>query len=247
MFGLQLVGLALGQIQRLQFPDLIAQQFEPGVAFAARLLQLPHVAPERLPLVEGAGHRFEQRRVIGVVVQQLLLHLAPQQAVVFVLAMQIHQHLAQFAQQAGGRGLTVDKGAGRAIGADDAADDAFLGAVQFVFPQPALGLAGLAGVESHADFRLLRTVADHAAVGPVPQRQPQGIEQDRLARPGFPGEHRHARLKLEIELLDDGEVPDVDVGQHGMKDTRYKMQEKRDKIPVFPILYLVPFPLYLKL
>ena len=73
VFGLQFGQLALGQAQFFQFPDLVAQQFQPVVPIAGGLAQ---PIPFRLlvaPVAEGIRQFPEQFAVAGEVVQQLAL------------------------------------------------------------------------------------------------------------------------------------------------------------------------------
>ncbi len=220
VFGLQLGQFALGQIQFFQLPDLVAQQFQPVVALAGGLAQPVQFRLLVAPVPEGFRQFAEQAAMAGEVVQQLALGLTAQQGLVLVLAVQIHQHLAQLSQAGGRCRLAVDEGLRGAIGGDHPADDALAGAVQFVFLQPGLGLGRIVGAEGDADFGLIGPVADHAGVGPIAQRQPQGIEQDRFAGAGLAGEHGQSTLQGQFQALDDGEVPDVKVGQHGISSAR---------------------------
>ena len=48
--------------------------------------------------------------------------------------------------------------------------------------------------------------AHEPCVAARPQRQRKGVEQNRLAGAGLAGQHRHAGLELDRNLVDDGEV-----------------------------------------
>ena len=61
----------------------------------------------------------------------------------FVLAMQIYQHFSQFAQLLHGGRYTVDKGFGRAVATDGAANDALIFTLHLMFTQPAYCLRGI--------------------------------------------------------------------------------------------------------
>ena len=52
------------------------------------------------------------------------------------------------------------------------------------------------------------------ALGARAQRQTQGVEDDRLARPGLAGQHGQAALDLEIERVHQHDVADGEGGQH---------------------------------
>ena len=59
------------------------------------------------------------------------------------------------------------------------------------------------------------TRADQAGVGPCAERQAHRVEQDRLAGPGLTGQHAKARLELELEPLDEHDIVDGELPQHG--------------------------------
>ena len=62
--------------------------------------------------------------------------------------------------------------------------------------------------------RVVLARTQQAGVRPGSQRQAEGIEEDRFARAGLPGEHAQPRLELELELVDEHDVPDGELPQH---------------------------------
>ena len=71
--------------------------------------------------------------------------------------------------------------------------------------------------------RDLKHGGDLALLGPLPhqrlvatraQRQREGIEQDRLARAGFAGEHGKALGKIDVEPVDQDDVADGKSRKH---------------------------------
>ena len=70
------------------------------------------------------------------------------------------------------------------------------------------------------DYRRLLLAGTHQArLGAVAEHQPQGVEQDRLARAGLAGEHAQPRPEGEIERLDQDDITDRERGQHGRAGT----------------------------
>ncbi len=63
-------------------------------------------------------------------------------------------------------------------------------------------------------------VADHFGSGPAAGQQLQGVDQDRLAGPGLPGEHREPGVQLELHRIDDREVADLQVSQHALQRSK---------------------------
>ena len=49
---------------------------------------------------------------------------------------------------------------------------------------------------------------------PGAEREPEGVEQDRLARAGLAGQHAEPRLELELELFDQHDIVDGELPQH---------------------------------
>src|SRR3546814_8134898 len=56
-------------------------------------------------------------------------------------------------------------------------------------------------LEAGKNIGLVGADAYHAAVGPVAQRQAEGIEHDRLACAGFSADDAHAAFQLEVEEI----------------------------------------------
>ena len=71
--------------------------------------------------------------------------------------------------------------------------------------------------ETGFDQAAIVALAQQAA-GRAPSRAAeqgiQGIQQDRLAGAGFPGEHREATAEIELQLLDQGNVVKAQTGEH---------------------------------
>ena len=81
--------------------------------------------------------------------------------------------------------------------------------VHFRFGQNRANTGGqLAEFKAGGDAGLFLTPAHQSAVGAVAQHQPQRVEQDRLARPGFPGQHAQPGTEIEGQRLDQHDVAD---------------------------------------
>ena len=108
LFAFQFRHFALRQIQRHQLPQVIAQDVQPGVALAAGLPQRAQVLSQLAPIAVTFRQFRHEGLIAGVVVQQLPLGLAPQQRLVFMLAVDVHQQLAQLPQCLGRLRHAVD-------------------------------------------------------------------------------------------------------------------------------------------
>lgn len=77
------------------------------------------------------------------------------------------------------------------------------------------GGRGVVEAELGVEFGALGTVADHAAVGPEPGQEAQGVDDQRLAGAGLARDHGHARAELQFGGRDDGEVAEGQAPEHG--------------------------------
>ena len=154
----------------------------------------------------------------GVFVEQAAMGVVFQQRLVFVLAVNVDQQLAQGLDVALGAGRAVDVAPRAPFGGDDPAQDAgavrILVMTQVALGQPLARLRNPAEVEAGQQVGLVRTRTHHAVVGAIAEGQPQGVQHDRLAGTGFAGDHRHAGFEFEVEVFDDGVIVDRQVDQH---------------------------------
>ena len=79
-------------------------------------------------------------------------------------------------------------------------------------------LAGRMGhrqVEHGADLALRLAMAHERAVAAPAERQREAVEQDRLARARLARQHRQPGLESEVEPIDQHDVADGELRQHG--------------------------------
>ena len=222
LLAFQVRDFALRQIQRRQFPQVIAQNIEPGVAFGGGLPQVAQLPPQPTPGLILLDQFCDQRLVAGVVVQQLPLGLAPQQGLMLVLAVNIHQPFTQFPQRLGRLGHAVDVAARAASTGDDPPQLAFPVAVQVALGQPGARRRQGIEIEQGAEIGPFRPMADHVAVGAVAQQQTDGVHQDGFAGAGFAGDRGHPGRQFQFQFLDNSEIADAQLGQHGGQKDQVK-------------------------
>ena len=99
-----------------------------------------------------------------------------QQRLVRVLAVQVDERAPALGELGRGREVTVDVAARAADRGNDAREHDFVVAVD----EPAL------------DARLVGAVAHQRRVGPASAQQVERVDDERLARAGLAGDHRHA-------------------------------------------------------
>ena len=150
----------------------------------------------------------------GVPVEQAAMRGFVQQALLLELAVDLDQFPAQPPEQAGRNGCIVHEGAGPPIPAQCAAQDQFVGRVDFQVPKRGCRLFR-GRVETGSDICPVRANPDKPAIGPRTQGQAERIQQNRLARAGLAGKHGEARSEREFQPFDQHHIADSKPAQHG--------------------------------
>ena len=76
------------------------------------------------------------------------------------------------------------------------------------------GIGQAGKFKAGSDAGLILAGANQPGIGPVPQHQAQGIEQDRFARPGLTSQHAQPAREIQVERLDQDNIADGKTGQH---------------------------------
>ena len=219
VLGLDLVQPAGHLGQRFELGDLEGQVVHAIASVLCRLLQ---VAQRLLRLLQCLVVGCDRGGLVlqsGIGVQQQALLGGPQQRLVRMLPVDVQQQGAQLAQ-CRLRGLgAVDVGARTALAHQHPAQQAKALVVQVVFPQPGRGLRAVAQVELAGHLGALAPLADHAGIGLVAEGEPQGVDQDGLARAGLAGERGHAGPQVQGQLAHDYQITNREVGQHQERDS----------------------------
>ena len=198
----------LADVERGQLIDLIAQQGAFGLDLRALRLDGPELFGERLPALMDALESLQKRPAAAGLIQQFTLRLGPGQGLIGMLAVDVDQLPAEFAQGLRGRGDVVDVGAGTAVLADGAADKQFGLAFDIQRRQPLAERRVPLDHEDRGDVGLVGAAPDQPGVGARAQDQAQRVQQDRLAGPGLPGQDRHAGVKIQAQPVNHGEIID---------------------------------------
>ncbi len=211
--GLAAVAAAQGgdrgrvQVFALELAELVLQVTDPiaDIALARQRLGFVH---QRLPACRGLADLGALGVVAGEGVQQRELRGAREQGLLFVLAVDLHQHAGQLGQLGQRHRAAVDEGARTAIGADHPAQLALFFVVQLVVAQPLAGRRIGRRREFGRELGTGGAVADHAAVGAQPGQEAQRVHHQRLARAGFTRDHGHAGAEFQLGGADDREILD---------------------------------------
>src|SRR4030042_5004504 len=70
-------------------------------------------------------------------------------------------------------------------------------------------------VKEGLDQALLFVRSDDVVLDPIPQNQAEGVEEDGFAAAGLSSEHIEAFMEIDAQLIDDREILNVELPQHG--------------------------------
>ncbi len=212
-----LAGLRREFVQFGELPgEALAFQLQLTVTRLRMLDRLNPLAP-CAPCPRDGGRRVGQS---GVSVEQFALRVRAHQQLVRVLAVNIHQHLADLAQLRERRRGAVDERPREAVAIHHAPQHHGAAVMtvaarraERLLVEPLLDLR--MGLEFRRDVRAAFTGAHHVRIGTGAERERQRVDQDRLAGAGFAGENSEAAVEFEIERGDDDEVAYREVAKHG--------------------------------
>ena len=150
-----------------------------------------------------------------MLVQHFALRAAVHQTLEFLLAVDLDEKFRQFPQSLDGHQLAVHIGARAAVGADHPAHHEL--AVEFdrLRVEPAIAAAGSAA-KLAAHLGTFGALAHDVAAGPAAGDQQQGIDDDGFAGAGLAGQRGEAGLELEFRLIDENQIAQLQVSQHGL-------------------------------
>ncbi len=147
---------------------------------------------------------------------------------VLLLAVNLDQELGQIAQRLDRHQLAVQVGARAAVRADHPSHDQLAVVLHRLLLEPAQRPLGQPR-EAGGDLGALGAVAHH-----VPGRAPAGDQQERIDHDGFAGtglagERGEAGAELELRLIDDHQVAQLKMGEHGNVRARVSRRRCRDR------------------
>ena len=210
-------GLLLARLrgEARQLVDRVAQELlvaARGIELVARGLLRLFGGAQRVPCRGDLGR---QGAVIAGGIEQGAVGGGIEQAAGLVLAMDLDQLVAELGQQADADRLVVDEGARAPVGAERAAQDQRRLARRCRARREARATGMAVGqVELGGDLGALGARPHQAAGAAVAEREPERIQQDRLAGAGFAGEHAERAVKGEIKPFDEDDVADREPCQH---------------------------------
>ena len=206
---LQLLLLAIGELGVAELVELELQ--EVGILpVALNLLTCPLQTGGHVVIFSIEALIAGQLAVVGgeyVGDAHLEVLLVEQQ--VLVLRVYVDEFLAQLLEQCQGRGGVVDEGSALAGGGELAAHDAVIGVVlDVVVAEEGLQLVARE-VEVGLDDALVGSLLERLGVGSLAQQQPDGSQDDALARSRLAGDDGESWMQLDVEDVDKRKILDV--------------------------------------
>ena len=133
-----------------------------------------------------------------------------------MLSVNVDDQCADVAQQRKRHRHAIEIAARTAVVGDDAADRELVVRFDGLFREDrAQRLRAFADVERRGELGALRSRAYDFGAALAAREQCERIDNDRFARAGFSGEHGESGAHFELDQIDDGEVTNLQVGQHG--------------------------------
>ncbi|MCK7520888.1 MAG: hypothetical protein MZV64_25940 [Ignavibacteriales bacterium] len=210
--------LLLAGLQRRAAPiSLHREREQVGAAQALALVarELGEALAQRgeraVQLVEARG----QALGAPVPVEQAAVLVEVEQALVLVLAVHVEEQRRELREVGAAHRRGLDEGSSRPV--DLSTRRTMTAPSSGARPRAASHAAAsppAANRDHPRDRRLLRPRADDRGVGAVAEQQPQGADEDRLARARLARQHVQAAGEADLQLLDDRVVVHVQLVKH---------------------------------
>ncbi len=214
VLGLDLFPLAGLGAKFLQFVDLPFDALALELGFARLLLGGFACAHHGVPLAVALADHAHSAFQACVGIEQAALRIRLEQQLMRMLAVNVDQLLAHFAQLCERDGRAVDEGFAAACGIDRAAQqDHALVVMQFMRFQPCSYMR--VHVELGGDVGARRAFAYDGRIGALAQRECKRVDQDGFARARFAREYGETVGQIKIQRVNDDEIADGEAAQHG--------------------------------
>ena len=201
-------GVDLGELEPVEIllPRLLSH------LLLEMLLPVPRVPPG----AHQMRHALSLRLALAEAVEQAELLLGLEQPLMLVLAVELHEVLAEPLQEPDRRRRVVDVDPVPSGAGDLSLHD------ELPLTRGVAGLVENGGqrapaidVEHRLDGGQILAGADQVGVGARAEHEQDGVDQNGFARAGLPREHVEAGREWHRDLLDHGQVSDPELSQHG--------------------------------
>ena len=197
--------------------ELVAPQLllvAQALAFALQPVQASHrIHPS--PVGSGRGCRLPAQATALVEEQGVAFRV--EQGLVLMLAMQVDEELARFAQPPHGQHGAVDEGPRTSLGADLTAQDEMGVVIELEsgFLQASASGFVVIEFEEPLHFATRGAAAYKVSGNRASQDRVEGTDQDGFSRAGFTRDNRQSGTQLDVDVVDEGEAVDSQPSEHG--------------------------------
>ena len=168
------------------------------------------------PRPPAVGDFARKRRESAEGIDQMPLRLRFTQRLVRVLAVDGHERRTQLGELRQRGRTAVDPRPALALRIENPAQQDFVAiGREFLLGQPRADGGRVGHFEFGRELRALGAGSELPHFETIAEQQAQRVEQDRLARSGFAGEHREAIAEFDIERGDDDKVANRKRAEHG--------------------------------
>ena len=185
-------------------------------------------------LRRGEAQRREFRRDTSACAEQSAIRIEKpavdvgvHQGAIVMLTMNFDEVAGNGAQRLGAHRLIIDEGASTSVRHLHAAQNELAFGGDVLGARRGDGRMIGAKLKKGGDLALRLSLPHEGAVAARPKRQREGVEQNRFSRAGLPGEHREAATKFEIELVDQHDVANSELNEHGAAGGQNLRNEKQ--------------------
>ena len=214
-FAREFLDLAILQRKRVEFIELKSQQVEARSAIRLSGQQRLDALCQRPPLDVVRRHDGAVVQQSAEMIEQIALHVPAAQRLVEVLAMNVEQQLAERLELGHGHRVAVDEGPRPAIGINNAPEQAVAFEIEGLFLQPTADGGQGRDVELRCELGTHGAIADELGAAALAKHESKGVDENGLARAGLAGQHGHALGEFEVDAIDDREITNLQVHQHG--------------------------------
>ena len=165
------------------------------------------------PLGVNFLESLAQNEQVARAVQDVNVAQGVKKILVFMLAVDINELLAELFEHVQGDRAAIQIGPGFPGALDEAPDEQ---SIRFLRGEAVQDFRGLCSLELEESFHrgLFLAGSNHFRGSSTPQEEVDGIDQDGFSGAGFPGQDVEARPEFNVQLIDDRKVLDIQLGQH---------------------------------
>ena len=151
---------------------------------------------------------FAQAGESAKIVQEIYVSLCSKERLVVVLAMEIHEKIADGLQHRERHRRVIDKAPVVAFGGDLPPEDQIAVDFEILTTKYRLDLLVPGDSEDRLDDRFIRALSDNVRIRTLPKNQAEGIDEYRFPGTCLTGDDIQPALEFNLHLFDEGVIPD---------------------------------------